>query len=121
MAGHNETGLEGERLAVAYLQDKNYNILATNWRNGNYEVDIIAQKNNTLIIAEVKTRSSNAFGDPEAWVNKQKQRNLIKAAELYIAQNNLDVETRFDIISILHAKGKHHINHIEDAFYPLLK
>lgn len=120
MAQHNETGIKGENLAVDYLKNNDYTILATNWRSGNYEVDIIARKEAILIIAEVKTRNSNAFGEPEAWVTKQKQRNLIKAAELFITINNLDLETRFDIISILHVGGKQQINHIEDAFYPLL-
>jgi putative endonuclease len=120
MATHNETGVKGEGLAADYLKSKNYTILATNWRSGSYEVDIIAQKDDTVAIVEVKTRSSSAFGEPEAWVTKQKQRNLIKAAEIFITSKNMEVEVRFDIISILYVSGKHQVNHIEDAFYPIV-
>ncbi len=120
MAEHNDIGQKGEQLAVDYLQKKGYTILETNWHFKNLEADIIALFENTLVIAEVKTRNSNFFGEPETFVNKQKQRNLIKAAHEYIQRNNLDYEVRFDIISIILNNSKNVINHIESAFYPLV-
>ena len=120
MAEHNELGALGEKLAVAYLTEKGYEILTTNWRSGQMEIDIIAQNKDFLVVAEVKTRSTNVFGEPEEFVNKQKQKLLIKAAEAYVVKMDLDVEVRFDIISVLVNKGKHQINHIEDAFYARL-
>lgn len=116
MAEHNETGKQGELLAVNALKDKGFEILETNWRFKNLEADIIAQKEDCLVIVEVKTRQSNYFGEPETFVNKQKQTNLIKTANAYVQQNKLEVEVRFDIISIIIGKQKHQINHIEDAF-----
>lgn len=116
MAEHNETGSWGEQKAVEFLLSKGYQILETNWRFKNLEADIIAQHKNTLVIAEVKTRKSNVFGEPEEWVNKQKQKNLIKAAQEYIEQKNIQHEVRFDIISILYSGSVVKINHIEDAF-----
>ena len=116
MAEHNETGTKGEELAAAYLKNKGFIILATNWRFKNLEADIIASFENTLVIAEVKTRNSNYFGEPETFVNKQKQKNLIKTANEYIIRNNIDMEVRFDIISIVLGNNQMKINHIEDAF-----
>ena len=116
MAEHNETGQKGEELAASYLQNKGFVILEKNWRFKNLEADIIATIAKTLIIAEVKTRRSNYFGEPETFVNKQKQKNLIKAAHEYIQRNNLDLEVRFDIISIILGDNQMKINHIEDAF-----
>ncbi len=116
MAEHNDTGAKGEELASTFLQNKGYSVLETNWRFKNLEADIIAIINKTLIIAEVKTRKSNYFGEPETFVNKQKQKNLIKAAHEYIQRNNLDLEVRFDIISIILGTNQMKINHIEDAF-----
>jgi len=116
MAEHNETGKKGEELAVNWLKDKGFEVLETNWRFKNLEADIIAIKQDCLIIVEVKTRQSNYFGEPETFVNKQKQKNLIKTANEYIERNQLNVEVRFDIISIIVGKQKHQINHIEDAF-----
>lgn len=120
MATHNETGTKGEQIAANYLEKKGYTVLETNWRFKNLEADIIASIDKTLVIAEVKTRKSNYFGEPETFVNKQKQKNLIMAANEYIVRNQLDMEVRFDIISIIINDKEIKINHIEDAFYPLL-
>lgn len=119
MAEHNDTGAIGENLAVKHLKSNNYQILETNWRYQNAEVDIIAQEKNVLVIVEVKTRKSNVFGEPEEWVNRQKQKNLIKAANAFIEQRNLDLEVRFDIVSVIYGRSGHQINHIQDAFYPI--
>ncbi|MBK7184032.1 MAG: YraN family protein [Flavobacterium sp.] len=116
MAEHNEIGQKGEQIASDFLKNKGYTILETNWRFKNLEADIIAQQNKTLIIAEVKTRQSNYFGEPETFVTKQKQKNLIKAAHAYIERSNSDLEVRFDIISIIIGKNESKVNHIEDAF-----
>jgi putative endonuclease len=90
MADFHELGKNGEELAVRHLKSNGYEILETNWRKGSLEVDIIARKGNTLVIAEVKTRSTNYFGEPEEFVTRAKQKNLIKAANSYILQNNFD-------------------------------
>jgi putative endonuclease len=120
MATHNETGAKGEQITANYLEKKGYKILETNWRFKNLEADIIASIDKTLVIVEVKTRKSNYFGEPETFVNKQKQKNLIMTANEYIVRNQLDMEVRFDIISIIINDKEMNINHIEDAFYPLL-
>ena len=120
MATHNETGTKGEQIAANYLEKKGYTIRETNWRFKNLEADIIASIKKTLVVAEVKTRKSNYFGEPETFVNKQKQKNLIQAANEYVVRNQLDMEVRFDIISIIINDKQLQVNHIEDAFFPLL-
>ena len=119
MAEHNNTGKKGEEMAATFLREKGMTILETNWRFGYLEADIIAKFEKTLVVIEVKTRKSNYFGEPESFVTKQKQKNLIKAANEYIERKNLDLEVRFDIISIV-LNDYNAIKHIEDAFYPLL-
>lgn len=118
MAEHNELGAAGEQFAVTYLKKKGYTILETNWRHQNLEADIIAVNEGVMVLAEVKTRTTNFFGEPETFVTKQKQNNLRKAANGYIHQKQLDLEVRFDIISIILDKVNERpkINHIEDAF-----
>ena len=118
MAAHIDFGKQGEEIAVKYLMDKGYEILERNWRNRHKEIDIIAKDGNELVVVEVKTRKSNDYGDPDFAVNKQKQRLLISAANSYIYSNNLDLDTRFDIISIIIKDGNPVIDHIEDAFLP---
>ena len=116
MAEHNEKGKFGEKLAQEYLINNGYKILQTNWRVRRYEVDIIAQKNDILVFCEVKYRTSNLFGEPETFVSKQKQKNIINAATSYVEQICWQGESRFDIISILEENKTIKINHIEDAY-----
>jgi len=118
MAEHLDFGKQGEEIAVKYLTDKGYEILERNWRNRHKEIDIIAKDGDELVIVEVKCRKSSNYGDPNLAVNKQKQRLLVAAANAYIFKNNLDVDTRFDIVSIVFDNGAPQIEHIEDAFLP---
>ena len=116
MAKHNELGAFGEELAVDHLLQKGYSILETNWRYQKAEVDIIAQKGDILAAVEVKTRSTDEFGDPQDFVNKKKIRLLTMAVDEYVNRHDLEVEVRFDIVAITLNK-KLEIEHLEDAFY----
>ena len=118
MAAHNDLGKLGEEIAVQSLEGKDYEILERNWRNIHKEIDIIAKDGKFLVIVEVKTRKSDEYGEPDLAVTKRKQRMLIAAANAYIFRNKLDMETRFDIISIFFREGEPVIDHIEDAFLP---
>ncbi|AXT51682.1 YraN family protein [Aquimarina sp. BL5] len=117
MAEHNTLGKEGEKLAVAFLQKHGYNILETNYRYLKAEIDIIAQKGDTIIVVEVKTRSTPEFGDPQDFVKPKQIQLLVKAIDHYVVQNDLDVEVRFDIVAIIKNKLGTRIEHLEDAFY----
>ena len=120
MANHNETGKQGETIAVEYLQSKGYQILEQNWHNHHQEIDIIASKGNELVIVEVKCRSGSPLVEPYTAVNRNKQNLLIKAANAYIQRKNVDMETRFDIVSITLGKEVS-IDHMEHAFYPRVR
>jgi len=117
MAEHNELGKLGEELAVEFLRKNGYEILETNWTFQKAEIDIIAQKENTLAIIEVKTRSSLDFGLPQDFVKPKKIQLLVKAVNEYVVSNNLDVEVRFDIIAIHKESKSFAIEHLIDAFY----
>ncbi len=117
MAEHNDLGKLGEELAVEFLQKNGYEILETNWTFQKAEIDIIAQKDNTLAVVEVKTRSSTDFGLPQDFVNPKKIQLLVKAINEYIISNDLDVTVRFDIIAVNKEAKSFKIEHLEDAFY----
>lgn len=120
MAEHNETGKAGEEIALNYLTEKGYTILETNWQFGKEEIDIIAINSEYLIIIEVKTRTTDLFGDPASFVNKHKQRMLVRAAQVYAERYRITQEVRFDIISVLLMDKKQPmITHLVDAFYPV--
>lgn len=120
MAEHNELGQTGEELAKKHLLEKGYKIEATNWRFGKDEIDIIAKDGEYTVFIEVKTRKTNYFGEPETFVTKTKQRFMIRAAQVYITQREIENEARFDIVAVLYGQNKVLIHHIEDAFYPTL-
>ena len=117
MAEHNELGKLGEELAVEFLRKEGYEILETNWTFQKAEIDIIAQKENTLAVVEVKTRSSLEFGLPQDFVKPKKIQLLVKAINEYVVSKNLDVEVRFDIIAVHKENKSFAIEHLKDAFY----
>lgn len=116
MAQHNELGKLGEQLAVDFLSKRGYKIIAKNYRYLKAEVDIIVQKENTLIGVEVKTRSSDYFENPQDAVNPKKIKLLVMAMNNYVEENDLDVEVQFDIVAITKNQQKFDVEHIKDAF-----
>ena len=122
MAEHNKLGILGENIATEFLAEKGYYILQRNWVSNKQEVDIIAMDGDELVFIEVKTRSANCLEDPEQAVTISKQRSIIRVANTYIVERDISNEARFDIVSILiHKDKEHEINHIKDAFYPIVK
>ena len=123
MAEHNKLGTWGEDLAAAYLREKGYSIRDTDWKLGKRDLDIVAltPDQRTIVFVEVKTRLSDAVMKPEDAVDIKKIRSIGYTANSYIKELDIDLETRFDIISIIGKHGEQtRIEHIEDAFNPLL-
>jgi len=119
MAQKSSLGKIGEDLAVQYLIDKGYEILERNWRAYRKEIDIIAIDGKDIVFIEVKTRQSNEYGTPEMAVNRQKRTHIYAAASAYYYKNEIGLDVRFDIISILYHRGNPEINHIVDAFHSI--
>jgi len=113
MAEHYELGNKGEQLAVI---NKGYKIVERNWRFQKAEIDIIATKDKILISVEVKTRSTNDFGNPQDFVTPKKIKLMVSAMNEYILNKDLDIELRFDIVAITKDKSSFDIQHFKDAF-----
>lgn len=114
-------GRNGEGLALTFLKEKNFIIRETNWRAGKHEVDIIAEKDNFLIFVEVKTRATRQYGDPLEMVSVSQRNRIVMAANKYQGQfEQKEWNLRFDIISVLDSGTYTEVDHIEDAFYPLV-
>lgn len=118
MASHNELGKQGEEMAAKYLVDLGYEILERNFRYGRDEVDIIAGIEEYIVFVEVKTRANNFLGEPEEAVSNQKQNRIIKVANHYLIENDLDNEGRFDIFGVIINQNQKSIKHIKEAFKP---
>lgn len=117
MAQHNELGKKGEQLAVDFLLENGYEIIARNYIFQKAEIDIIAKHNDMMICVEVKTRNSDFFGDPQDFVTKGKIKNLVKAMDAFIIDNEIELESRFDIVAVLLNKKIQQLTHYENAFY----
>ena len=118
MSKHNKIGIKGEQIAKDYLLNKGYIILHSNWRSGKKEIDVIALKNNVLVVVEIKTRTNFDFGFPEEAVTRKKQTFLKSAAAVFIDANPQYLQIQFDIISILmDGERIKEIVHFEEAFY----
>jgi putative endonuclease len=114
-----ELGKKGEEIAKHYLKDKGYKILAKNWFWDHREIDIIARQADEIVIVEVKTREGDYFEEPWEAVSTRKIRNIVEAAEAWLLQEKVDLETRFDVISIIFSKdGNYELTHFENAFTP---
>lgn len=100
---HNQNwGKYGENLAVEFLKKQGFQIVERNFRTGFGEIDVVAQKDNSLRFVEVKTRLTVGCGQPEEAVHYLKKSRLLKAAKLYVAWREPIIPNyQIDVISIL--------------------
>ena len=105
-APHLDLGARGEKAAAKYLRRHGYKVLVRNFRSGKAEVDIVARHQDWLVFVEVKTRKSEQFGLPSEAVDREKQRNLSKAALDYLRLlHNPQVHFRFDVVEVVMPEG----------------
>lgn len=126
MAEHNDLGEWGEDRAAEYLRRKGYVIMDRDWTYGRSkrDIDIVCRTPDeaTVVFVEVKTRAKEEVTDPEDAVDLKKMRHIGRAADEYVKARNISEELRFDIITVTGRRNSDNIkiNHIEDAFNPLL-
>lgn len=109
-------GKKGEGLAVQYLERQGYKIIEKNWRYSRLgELDLIAEKGDTLVFIEVKTRTSSEYGHPTEVIVPKKLNRMRNLAEIYI--NGLSSSNyknfRMDLVAIL-IGAETEITHIKD-------
>ncbi len=95
-------GQRGEEIAVGYLRQQGYTILARNWRCPAGEVDIVAREGETLAFVEVRTRRAGGrLGTPEESVTPRKQARMVEVAQSYLQAAGLDdAAWRIDVVAI---------------------
>ena len=111
-------GRKGEAAARAYLEQHGVRILAANYSCTAGEIDLIGREREALLFIEVKTRSSEAFGPPQLAVHQRKQRQIVRAAQWFLAERRLsEVACRFDVVAVtVLGDGVPHIHWLRDAF-----
>ena len=106
-------GNKGEKLVVKYLKKQGCKILATNYRTPFGEADIIIQEGEEVAFVEVKTRTSDKYGQPSEAVGKDKQYRYRRIAECYWLQTGKEPNARYDVAEVW-ADGR--IEYIKNAF-----
>lgn len=109
-------GKWGEIEAIKLLKENGLEVIEANWTFLHLEIDIVAKDGNTLVIVEVKTRSTDAYGDPEMFVSRAKQKKLIRAANWYLQNKKLNNEVRFDVVGIVQGFDGVKTRYVKDAF-----
>ncbi len=97
-----EIGAVYEKQAVEFLQKKGYEILETNFRCRQGEIDIIAKEKEYLVFVEVKYRKDTRAGSGLEAVDYHKQHKIIQTARYYLYSHQLaeEIPCRFDVIGI---------------------
>lgn len=106
MADKDILGRAGEERAAQYLQAQGYELVERNWRCAEGELDLIAASATRLLIVEVKTRSSTAFGHPFEAIDDRKRRRLWRLAMAWVAAHPDVVQgrsLRLDAVSVVGA------------------
>ncbi len=100
MANHNDFGKWGEDVAVNYLQENGFEILARNWRHEHKEIDIIAQREGKLYFVEVKTRHGEAWNAEEA-ITAKKRALMWRAMMAWKLQHPSPMPVRYSAIAVV--------------------
>ena len=113
-------GKAGEETARKFLEAKGLELIEANYRFDRAETDLIMKNDEQKIIlfVEVKTKASNRFSEPEDSVTHTKAKQMLKSAEGFLSENEQyeEYEKRYDLVSLIHQKGKFEIKHFENIF-----
>jgi putative endonuclease len=111
-------GALGERAAKKHLQKAGLKFLAANFRSRRGELDLIFRDADCLVFVEVKTRSSEEWTRPAAFVNAEKRRHLSHCALDYLRLlKNPPIKIRFDVVEVLLEDGVvAEVRHLPNTF-----
>ncbi len=110
-------GQKGENIAAKALKKRGYRILEQNYRTPMGEIDIIAKDKDAIVFIEVKTRSSDNYGDPKWSVNRKKQMKISMSALNYLKEvKKSDAKARFDVVAITLRDNMNRIEIVKNAF-----
>lgn len=95
-----ELGREGEKAAADFLRRRGFDVVGAGFLARRGELDLICRRGRELVVVEVKTRTSDAFGSPLEAVGAPKRRALMAAAAEYRALAEWRGPIRFAVIGL---------------------
>src|SRR3954468_18234652 len=113
-------GLEGERLAIAFLTSCGWSVEAHRFRLGRHDLDLVIRRGSTVAFVEVKTRRSTTYGRGLEAVNWRKQRDIARIASVWVLRHGRPGdEYRFDLVAVTDVPGASPVvEHVPDAWRP---
>jgi len=108
----------GEWRACWVYRLRGYHVVARNLRIGGGEIDLVAKRGKTLVIAEVKTRQSVRAGEALESVDERKQRQLVRLSEILLLRERVQMRVRYDVVSLYWTGFRFVVRFIPDAFRP---
>ena len=108
-------GRFAENLTAEMYIKQGFTVKERNWRLGKTEIDLIVQKDDLIVIVEVKARSGEDEDALNA-VTTDKRRRMIKAADAYLKSLEGQYDYRFDIVTVTGNISNHEIEQFVDAF-----
>lgn len=109
------TGNKGERLAAEFLQRKGYEIVDRNYQSKWGEVDIITKINQIIVFVEVKTKTTDKFGEPWEMVNQWKIEQVKRMGEMWCREYGWEGRVRMDVIGVYLDELEPRIEHWENV------
>lgn len=117
-----EWGRQAENVVYEYLISKGYTVRERNWRpkTSKSEIDLIAQKGDTIVFVEVKARSDRDV-DPADALTAEKVKNVVRGANSYLLAQEETYFYRFDVAAVTGNSEDYTLDYLEDAFLPPLR
>ena len=98
-----EIGKLAEDFACEFLKNRNCEIIERNWSCRKGETDIICIDGKEYVFAEVRCRKKTSSVKPADTLSPSKQKRIVRAAQQYISDNNLNVYARFDFVGVVYS------------------
>ena len=112
-----EFGLLGERIAARWLVRQGWSVLDHRFRSGRRDIDLIVRRADEVAFVEVKARRGGAFGGPVEAVHYRKQRELGRAARVWVDRfGTVELAYRFDVVGILVEGERVRVRYVPNAF-----
>jgi putative endonuclease len=116
-AARQEFGELGERIAERWLKRQGWRVVQRRFRSGHRDIDLVVEREGTVVFVEVKARRGLAFGDPVEAVNWSKQKELVRSASVWIDRHGRPAESyRFDVVGVLVEGDRVRVRHVANAF-----
>jgi putative endonuclease len=114
-------GLEGERIAIAFLTSCGWSVEAHRFKLGRHDIDLVVRKGQTVAFVEVKTRRSQTCGSGLEAVNRRKQHDIAQVASVWVLRYGRPGDQyRFDLVAVQDFRGGAPlVEHVPDAWRPI--